>query len=86
VTTYSVELTGAAAKQVRKLETRVRVRVLAAIASLAEEPRPAGAKKLVGERDAWRIRIGDHRVIYDIHDGVVEVVVFRVAHRREVYN
>lgn len=55
------------------------------MAGLSAEPRPAGVKKLVGEDNAWRIRIGDHRAIYEIHDDVVTVVVFRVAHRREVY-
>lgn len=82
---YRVEFTSTAAKQIRKLESGVRRRVEAALAGLSAEPRPAGVKKLVGEDNAWRIRIGDHRAIYEIHDDVVTVVVFRVAHRREVY-
>jgi mRNA interferase RelE/StbE len=86
VTRYSVELTSAAAKQVRKLDAPARARVLRALAGLADEPRPSGVKKLVGTDNAWRIRVGDYRVIYEIDDGSVVVVVFRVAHRRDVYD
>jgi mRNA interferase RelE/StbE len=86
VSRYSVELTSAAAKQVRKLDGAARARVLRALAQLADEPRPSGVKKLVGTDNAWRIRVGDYRVIYEINDGVVVVVVFRVAHRRDVYD
>ena len=86
MTRYSVELTSAAAKQVRKLDAPARARVLRALAGLADEPRPSGVKKLVGTDNAWRIRVGDYRVIYEIDDGIVVVVVFRVAHRRDVYD
>ena len=86
MTRYSVELTSAAAKQVRKLDAPARARVLRALAGLGDEPRPSGVKKLVGTDNAWRIRVGDYRVIYEIDDGSVVVVVFRVAHRRDVYD
>lgn len=82
---WTVELTTAAAKQVRKLEPATRRRVLAAMRALGEDPRGAGTKKLVGMDDAWRLRVGDHRLLYEIYDGRVLVVVFRVAHRRQVY-
>ena len=82
---YRVEFTTAAAKEVRKLDPQVRRRVLAAIAGLERDPRPAGVRKLTGFDDAWRIRIGDYRVLYEIVDERVLVTVFRVAHRREVY-
>lgn len=82
---YRVEFTSAAARQVRKLPRPVRGRVLDAVAQLAEDPRPHGAKKLAGERTAWRIRVGDYRVIYDVVDERLTVTVVRAAHRREVY-
>ncbi|WP_303324087.1 type II toxin-antitoxin system RelE family toxin [Actinomyces radicidentis] len=82
---YRVELTSAAARQVRKLPRPVRGRVLDAVGALAEDPRPHGAKKLVGERTAWRIRVGDYRVIYDVVDERLTVTVVRAAHHREVY-
>jgi len=85
VTAWTVEFTTAAAREVRKLEPSVRRRVLAALAVLEEEARPAGARKLSGSSDDWRIRIGDHRALYEIQEDRVLVTVFRVAHRREVY-
>jgi mRNA interferase RelE/StbE len=85
VTRYRVEFTAAAAKQVRKLDAQVRRRVLLAIAELEVDPRPDGVKKLAGDDNAWRIRIGDYRVLYEVHDGSLLVLVFRVAHRRDVY-
>lgn len=82
---YTVEFTTGAAKEIRKLDAGVRRRILSSVAALAEDPRPAGCKKLVGEQNAWRVRIADYRVLYEIHDEVLTVTVVRVAHRREVY-
>lgn len=82
---YTVELTGPAAKQVRRLEPGDRRRVLAAIDSLTDHPRPPGVRKLVGEVNVWRIRTGDFRVIYEIDDRRVSILVVRVGNRRDVY-
>jgi mRNA interferase RelE/StbE len=59
-------------------------RILARLSCLENNPRPADVKKLKG-RDAWRIRIGDYRVIYEIHDRVLQVNVITIGHRREIY-
>jgi len=85
VTLYTVEFTTAAAREVRKLDPHIRRRILSAITALQTDPRPAGVKKLSGYDDAWRIRIGDYRALYEIVDDTVLVTVFRVAHRRDVY-
>ena len=85
MSSYRVEFTTAAAKELRKLDGGIRRRILAGIAKLQNDPRPPGCKKLVGESDAWRIRIGDYRVLYDVEDDVLVVTVVRVVHRREVY-
>lgn len=66
--TDTVEFTTAAARQVKKLPRAERGKVVDAIAQLEEDPRPHGARKLVGEKTAWRIRVGDYRVIYDVFD------------------
>jgi mRNA interferase RelE/StbE len=58
--------------------------VRVAIDQLQANPRPRGCKKLVGQ-DAWRIRVGDWRVVYLIRDRELLVIVVRVAHRREIY-
>jgi mRNA interferase RelE/StbE len=52
---------------------------------LAENPRPAGCKKLKGYKDQWRVRVGDWRVVYIVDDTAKLVSVTRIAHRREVY-
>jgi mRNA interferase RelE/StbE len=85
VTRYRVEFTSAAAKQVTKLDPPVRRRILAAIAALEADPRPSAARKLVGAQTAWRLRVGDYRVIYDLVDERASVTVVRAAHRREVH-
>ncbi|MFG6474755.1 type II toxin-antitoxin system RelE/ParE family toxin [Microbacterium sp. P06] len=83
---YQVDFTTAAARDVKKLPRPARDRVLSAIGQLSAEPRPPGAKKLVGEKTAWRIRVGDYRVIYDILDDLLTVTVVRAGHRRDVYD
>lgn len=83
---YRVEFTTAAARQVKKLPRAARDRVLDAIEDLARDPRPHGSKKLTAEKTAWRIRIGDYRVIYDVFDSELIVSVVRAGHRREVYD
>jgi mRNA interferase RelE/StbE len=82
---YRVDFTTAAAREVDKLPRRVRDRLLDAIEDLGDDTRPHGATKLVGAKTAWRIRIGDYRVIYDVFDDVLTVTIVRAAHRREVY-
>ena len=72
--------------QIKKLPRPARARVLDAIEDLGKDPRPHGVKKLSGEKTAWRIRIGEYRVIYDVFDTELVVTVVRAAHRREVYD
>ena len=81
----SVSLSPAAARQLRKFDPDVRRRIQAALELLAENPRPPAATRLVGGAGEWRVGTGDYRVIYEIHDGELLVLVLRMAHRREVY-
>ena len=81
---YQVRIVQAARKQLDRLPATDGRRVEAAIQELADNPRPAGCCKLSGE-DAWRIRVGMYRVIYEIHDDYLMVVVIRVAHRKDSY-
>ena len=85
MTSYRVEFTTAAAKEIRKLDAQIRRRILVGIAELEREPRPPGVRKLSGYDNAWRVRIGDYRVLYEVMDDQVLVTVVRVAHRRDVY-
>lgn len=86
MTRYRVEFTTAAAKEVRKLDPQLRRRILAGISDLEREPCPHGVRKLAGFDNAWRVRIGDYRVLYEVVDERVLVTVVRVAHRRDVYD
>ena len=52
---------------------------------MAGRPRPSGAKKLVGGEGEWRVRTGDYRIGYEIHDTVLRVLVVAVGHRRDIY-
>jgi mRNA interferase RelE/StbE len=82
--TYRVEISRRAAKAVTSLDKPLRRKILAAIDSLSGNPRPAGCKKLA-DREAWRIRVGDYRIIYEIHGQVLLVIVVDIGHRREIY-
>jgi mRNA interferase RelE/StbE len=73
-----------ALKALSKIPLDHRDRIIDAIRGLGEDPRPAGAKKLSG-RDAWRIRLGSYRVIYEINADELVILVVAVGHRKDVY-
>jgi mRNA interferase RelE/StbE len=83
---YSLRIKSSAQKELDSLDDAVFARIDGKILALAENPRPAGCKKLKGHKDVWRIRAGDWRVVYIIDDSGKRVIVTRVAHRREVYD
>jgi mRNA interferase RelE/StbE len=80
---YSVALAPAAERDLRKLAPEVRERLRPAIDALATNPRPSGVKKL--SSGDYRIRVGPLRVVYEVRDRVLVVLVLKIAHRREVY-
>jgi mRNA interferase RelE/StbE len=82
---YRVRISPDADKQLARLDGPVRARVVQRIDQLAENPRPSGCKKLKGDDDLWRVRVGDYRIVFSIHNDLLLVLVIRIAHRREVY-
>lgn len=82
---HRLEITRAAGKQLDRLPGAAASRVQAAIQGLAKNPRPSGSVKMSDMPKAWRIRVGEYRVIYDIHDEVLRVIIIRIGHRRDVY-
>jgi mRNA interferase RelE/StbE len=82
---YRVEFRGAAERELRRIDRQTIPRLIEAIRSLAEEPRPAGTRKLAGSEQAYRIRVGDYRVVYTVDDEAKLVSIDRVRHRREAY-
>lgn len=81
---YRIEVRPAAARTLRKLDPDIQRRIQGAITLLAHDPRPPAARPLRG-RPAYRVRVGDYRVIYTIEDDVLLVVVVALGHRRDVY-
>jgi mRNA interferase RelE/StbE len=82
---YAVELSPAAARQLERLPSAAQRRIVAALFDLETNPRPPGVVKLAGDANLWRIRVGDYRVVYEIHDGRLLVLVVRIGHRKDVY-
>jgi len=84
VASYSIEIKRSAGKELAELPKQDRLRVIARIENLAHDPRPTGSEKLSGQ-ERYRVREGDYRILYEIHDHVLVVMVVRIGHRREVY-
>lgn len=82
--TYTVAIERKAQRALGKIETRDRQRIERAVSALAEEPRPNGCTKLAGV-DAYRVRVGNYRVVYIIADEVRVVTVTNIGHRRDIY-
>ena len=80
----SIKFKSSAEKESYALPGEQRARILRAVRNLRANPRPSGCKKLKG-RDEYRIRVGEYRVIYEIHDDALIVMVVRVAHRQDAY-
>jgi len=86
VASYRVLIKASAAKEIEAVDPKKdRQRIVAAIRSLADDPRPAGCEKLAGEDDRYRIRVGRYRIIYSIGDDELLVFVVRIGHRKDVY-
>jgi mRNA interferase RelE/StbE len=82
---YRIELTPRAQRDFKKLPRHIQPQVARKIDSLAEEPRPHGAEVLADTDDLYRIRSGDYRVIYQIQDDVLLVLVVQIGDRRDIY-
>ena len=81
---YRLEFTPGANRQFRKLPKNLQARLTPHLDALTQNPRPSGIEKLKGE-EGYRLRVGDYRVLYEVRDKALLVLVVRVGHRREVY-
>ena len=83
---YTVYVAPAADRDLRKLSNSVQRRIVSAIEALADDPRPPGVKKLAGQADnLWRIRVSDYRIVYQIQDERIVVLILRVGQRGDIY-
>ncbi len=82
---YRIEFASAATREFSKLAKGLQQRIASKIDALASQPRPRGVEKLEGQERRYRLRVGDYRVIYEIQDEVLVVLIVKIGHRREVY-
>jgi mRNA interferase RelE/StbE len=82
---FSIQWRSSTKKDLRKLPPGEVQHILSEVESLAEEPFPRGCEKLAGAEHAYRIRVGDYRVVYEVfaHSRILEIQ--RVRHRKDVY-
>jgi mRNA interferase RelE/StbE len=83
---YHIEFTTSAEKEFKKLDAVVKQRISDEVVGLEINPRPHGCVALKGYKDIYRIRIGKFRVIYEVKDKVLLVLVIRIAKREDVYS
>jgi mRNA interferase RelE/StbE len=81
---YRVILPKSVQKELDRLHDDIAGRIMVRLRALESNPRPTDVKKLKG-RLAWRVRVGDYRILYEIHDRELVVIVVTIGHRREVY-
>ncbi|MDQ6631107.1 MAG: type II toxin-antitoxin system RelE/ParE family toxin [Verrucomicrobiota bacterium] len=83
---YEIRIERGAQKWLAKLRDRKTLeRIGAAIDKLAEDPRPMGAEKLSGHLNRYRFRVGVYRILYEIHDAVLVVLIVDIGDRKEIY-
>ena len=83
--TYEVEITPAAKRQIKKLTKSIQQLIVKRLEELVENPRPPGVLKMEGEENLYRVRVGDYRIIYQVQDCMLLIVVVKVGHRGNVY-
>ncbi|HEY1645100.1 MAG TPA: type II toxin-antitoxin system RelE/ParE family toxin [Candidatus Saccharimonadales bacterium] len=81
---FEVEFKKSALKELKKLPKQSGVRILKAIDKLSLNPRAGNVRGMVGVK-SWRLKVGDYRVIYDINDQKLTILIIRVRHRKDVY-
>ncbi len=82
---YEIKVDPHARKALDGIDRSIRRRIIMKIDGLAVDPRPAGALMLKGRHGAWRVRVGDWRIIYTIDDSVLLVLVIEIDHRDSIY-
>jgi mRNA interferase RelE/StbE len=86
VASYRLQLKASAAREIEKIGSKAdRRRIVEKIGRLANNPRGDGCEKLAGYEDRYRVRQGNYRIIYLIDDKSLDVTVYKVGHRRDVY-
>lgn len=84
--TYALRIKASAARELEAIDgAPTRRKIVETIQALANDPRPVACKKLAGRDAAYRLRVGDYRIVYAVNDREVVVEIIKIGHRREVY-
>lgn len=82
---FELLISSSAEKSLKKVPKKDSTKVVAAIEMLAIDPRPQGSRKLSGEINTYRIRVGVYRIIYEIEDRLLRILVLKIGHRKDIY-
>lgn len=86
MTNYQIQITTKAQKDLKKLPTAIRKRLIQAISQLAINRYPQQFKPLMGKEIAqFRLRVGDYRILYDVYEESRIVLILRIGHRKDIY-
>ena len=82
---YKIKIKRSAERDLKRFPNALFLRINQHILALRDDPRPPGVRKLQGDLEGWRVRVGDYRIVYQIDDDAKTVTIVRVRHRRDVY-
>tara|TARA_R110000868_G_scaffold32343_3_gene117640 strand:- start:40 stop:303 length:264 start_codon:yes stop_codon:yes gene_type:complete len=85
VANYKIEITSSAEKSLKRIPKKDIIKVIEAIQILAISPFPEGCRKLKGEEDVYRVRQGNYRIIYEVVEKKLIVLVLKIGHRKDIY-
>ena len=83
--TYRIEWKSSALRELKRIDRQAVPRIVKAVETLADDPFPAGARRLQAAQHTYRLRVGEYRVVYEVLRAGLAVVVIRVRHRRDAY-
>lgn len=82
---YKIKIKRSAERDLKRFPNALFLRINQHILALRDNPRLPGVRKLQGDLEGWRVRVGDYRIVYQIDDDAKTVTIVRVRHRRDVY-
>ena len=85
MTRRSLEISRTAEKQLRTMPVDAQRRLVRAMLALPDDPFPPGSRKLSGHDDVFRIRVGVYRVVYDVTEATLVIIILKIGHRKDVY-
>jgi len=83
--TFQIEWKNSALRELKRLDRKIIPRVISAVESLSTDPFPSGVRKLQGSDNTYRVRVGQYRIVYEIFQAKIVIVIIRVRHRKDAY-